>query len=178
MSADFRRLTTMTSLAALLGATTMFGQEAAPQPVAAEVPAQLAQLNQTLAEIADLLERNLEGQRLGLVMARIQMSSGRSTGAEEQLATARTTRADLQNQKAKMEGQLQIFADRMDTGQVDMTAEQIEVMADESALQIYLLKKRIRRMDREIMELENALARHQQDLDDWQALIDRHLSEY
>ena len=178
MSANLRRLTTMTSLAALLGTTTLFGQDAAPQPVAAEVPAQLAQLNQTLAEIADLLERNLEGQRLGLVMARIQLSSGRSTRAEERLATARATRADLQNQKAKMEGQLQIFADQMELGQVDMRPEQIEVMADESALQLDLLKKRIRGIDREIMELENALARYQQDLDDWQTLVDRQLSDY
>lgn len=178
MSGTLRRLSTLFSLTALLGATALLGLDANPQPVAAEVPAQLAQLNQTLAQIAALLERNLEGQRLGLVMARIQISSGRSTRAEEQLATARATRADLQNQKAKMEGQLQIFADQMDLGQVDMPPEQIEVMADESALQLDLLKKRIRGMDREIMELENALARYQQDLDDWQTLVDRHLSDY
>ncbi len=178
MSGTLRRLSTLFSLTGLLGATALLGQDGNPQPVAAEVPAQLTQLNQTLAQIADLLERNLEGQRLGLVMARIQISSGRSTRAEEQLATARATRADLQNQKAKMEGQLQIFADQMDLGQVDMPPEQIEVMADESALQIDLLKKRIRGMDREIMELENALARYQQDLDDWQTLVDRHLSDY
>ncbi len=178
MSGTLRRLSTLFSLAALLGATALLGLDANPQPVAAEVPAQLAQLNQTLAQIAALLERNLEGQRLGLVMARIQISSGRSTRAEEQLVTARATRADLQNQKAKMEGQLQIFADQMDLGQVDMPPEQIEVMADESALQLDLLKKRIRGMDREIMELENALARYQQDLDDWQTLVDRHLSDY
>lgn len=178
MSGTLRRLSTLFSLTALLGATALLGLDANPQPVAAEVPAQLAQLNQTLAQIAALLERNLEGQRLGLVMARIQISSGRSTRAEEQLATARATRADLQIQKAKMEGQLQIFADQMDLGQVDMPPEQIEVMADESALQLDLLKKRIRGMDREIMELENALARYQQDLDDWQTLVDRHLSDY
>ncbi len=178
MSGTLRRLSTLFSLTALLGATALLGLDANPQPVAAEVPAQLKQLNQTLAQIAALLERNLEGQRLGLVMARIQISSGRSTRAEEQLATARATRADLQNQKAKMEGQLQIFADQMDLGQVDMPPEQIEVMADESALQLDLLKKRIRGMDREIMELENALARYQQDLDDWQTLVDRHLSDY
>ena len=178
MSGTLRRLSTLFSLTALLGATALLGLDANPQPVAAEVPAQLKQLNQTLAQIAALLERNLEGQRLGLVMARIQISSGRSTRAEEQLATARATRADLQNQKAKMEGQLQIFADQMDLGQVDMPPEQIEVMADESALQLDLLKKRIRGMDREIMELENALAHYQQDLDDWQTLVDRHLSDY
>ena len=178
MSGNFRTLTTMISLAVLFGAPTLFGQETAPQPVAAEVPAQLAKLNQTLTEIADLLERNLEGQRLGLVMARIQLSSGRSARAEEQLGTARATRADLQNQKAKMEGQLQIFADRLDMGQVDMPAEDIETMADESALQLELLKRRIENLDREIIELENAMTRYQQDLDDWQSLIDRHLSDY
>lgn len=178
MSGTLRRLSTLFSLTTLLGATALPGQETNPQPVAAEVPAQLAQLNQTLVQIADLLERNLEGQRLGLVMDRIQISSGRSTRAEEQLATARATRADLQNQKARMQGQLEIFADQMDMGQVDMPPEQIEVMADESALQLDLLNKRIRGMDREIMELENALARYQQDLDDWQTLIDRRLSGY
>jgi chromosome segregation ATPase len=178
VSGILRSLTTMTSLTALLGAPTLFGQQAAPQPVAAEVPAQLVKLNQTLAEIADLLERNLEGQRLGLVMARIQLSSGRSARAEEQLATARATRTDLQNQKAKMEGQLQIFADRMDMGQVDMPAEEIEAMADESALQLDLLKRQIKAMDQEIVELENALKRYQRDLDDWQSLIDRRLSDY
>jgi hypothetical protein len=51
-------------------------------------------------------------------------------------------------------------------------------MADESALQLDLLSKRIKGMDQEIMELENALARYQQDLDDWQSLIDRRLSDY
>ena len=178
VSGILRSLSTMTSLAALLGAPAVFGQQAAPQPMAAEVPIQLAKLNQTLAEIADLLERNLEGQRLGLVMARIQLSSGRSARAEEQLATARATRADLQNQKAKMEGQLQIFADRLDMGQVDMPAEEIETMADESALQLDLLKKQIRGMDREIMELENSLTHYQQDLDNWQTVIDRRLSDY
>ena len=178
MSRTLRRLTTLSSLAALFSAPALVAQGAGPQPVEAEVPAQLAQLNQTLAEIADLLERNLEGQRLGLVMARIQLSSARSSRAEEQLSTARATRADLQNQKAKMEGQLELFADRMDLGQVDMPAEEIEAMADESALQLNLLERRIKGMDREIMELENALARYQQDLDDWQALIDRRLSDY
>ena len=178
MPRTLRRLTTLSSLAVLFSTPALVAQGAGPQPVDAEVPAQLAMLNQTLAEIADLLERNLEGQRLGLVMARIQLSSGRSTRAAEQLSTAKANRADLQNQKAKMEGQLELFADRMDMGQIDMPPEEIEVMADESALQLDLLNKRIKGMDREIMELENALARYQQDLDDWQSLIDRRLSDY
>jgi TolA-binding protein len=77
-----------------------------------------------------------------------------------------------------MEGQLELFADRMDTGQVDMPVEEIEAMADDSALQLGLLDRRIKGMDREIVELENALARYQQDLEDWQTLIDRRLSDY
>ena len=85
MPRTLRRLTTLSSLAVLLSTPALVAQGAGPQPVDAEVPAQLAMLNQTLAEIADLLERNLEGQRLGLVMARIQLSSGRSTRAAEQL---------------------------------------------------------------------------------------------
>lgn len=178
MSGNLSRLTTLFSLTALIGASALVGQEAAPQPIEAEVPVQLARLNQTLSEIADLLERNVEGQRLGLVMARIQLSSERSARAEEQRATARATRADLQNQKAKMEGQLQIFAERMDMGQVDMPAEQIEAMADESALQFKLLEGRIKALDREIIELENALSRYQRDQNDWQALIDRRLRDY
>jgi len=178
VSGNLRNLTALFSLAALIGATALFGQNAAPQPVDAEVPDQLALLNQTMAEIADLLERNLEGQRLGLVMARIQLSSSRSAGAEQQLSATRATRADLEDQKAKMESQLGNFADRLEIGQVDMSAEDIETMADESTLQIKLLKNRIKALDREIVELEGALSRYQRDLDDWQTLIDRRLSDY
>ena len=119
---------------------------------------------------------SIEGKHVVLVDD--VMYTGRSARAEEQLATARATRADLQNQKAKMEGQLQLFADRMDMGQVDMPTERIEAMADESALQLDLLKRQIKAMDQEIVELENALKRYQRDLDDWQSLIDRRLSDY
>ena len=178
MSAILAKHVTFTCLVALLGATTLSGQGAAPQPVAAEVPAQLAQLNATLAEIADLLERNLEGQRLGLVMARIQLSSARSARAEEQLLTAKASRADLQERKARMEGQLDSFADRMDARQVDMSAEDIEMMADESARELKMLNSKIKTLDGEIVELENALARYRQELDDWQVLVDRRLSQY
>ena len=178
MSGQLRTQLTITWFAAIMGATTLFGQGAPPQPVAVEVPAQLARLNETLAEIADLLERNLEGQRLGLVMARIQLSSARSARAGEQLSIAKASRAELHEKKARMEGQLDSFADRMDAGRVDMAAEDIEMMADESARELKLINSKIKTLDREIMELENALARYGQELDDWQALIDRRLSQY
>lgn len=178
MSGQLRTHFTTIWFAAIMGATTLFGQGAPPQPVAAEVPAQLARLNETLAEIADLLERNLEGQRLGLVMARIQLSSARSARADEQLSIAKASRAELHEKKARMEGQLDSFADRLDAGRVDMAAEDIEMMADESARELKLLNSKIKTLDREIMELENALARYRQELDDWQALVDRRLSQY
>ena len=70
------------------------------------------------------------------------------------------------------------FADRLDAGRVDMAAEDIEMMADESARELKLLNSKIKTLDREIMELENSLARYRQELDDWQALVDRRLSQY
>jgi hypothetical protein len=173
-----RKLATLSGFTVLIGTTALFGQATTSDPLVSDVADQLAKLNATLVEIADLLERALEGQRLGLVMERIQLSASRSANAEERLLTARTARDDLEEQKTKMKGQLEIFADRLDMGQIDMPAEDIEAMADESALQLELLESRIKSLDREIMVLENTLSRYQQELVDWQTLVDRRLNDY
>ena len=140
------------------------------------IESQLERLNQNIERIATLLERSLEGQQLELLMQRVEVGASRLAVAEKNLRDARTTRAQLGNEKWEIEARLAQMADELDRGTLEMPLEEMEHYTRELDLQLQLLKERLRDADRQIIELENEVMRQRGHIRDWQDYIDNELT--
>jgi len=142
----------------------------------ATLHSQLERLNDNIERIAILLERSLQGQQLDLLIQRVEMGASRLAVAEQNLRSAQTTRASIDNEKSEIEARLTQMAEELDRGNPDMTLEEIEQYTRELDLHLQLLKDRLRDADREIIELENEVMRQRGHIRDWQDYIDEELT--
>lgn len=143
---------------------------AAPAGVAAE----LQLLNSTLARIAALLERQLEGQRLDLRLKRLEVASRRVDALEDDLSRARSSRTSLADERFGMQSRLEMMATEVEQSDSD-SLPMYEAMTRQAERQMKLLDTRLAELDARILELENELTRHRDDLQAFQDRLDREL---
>ena len=124
-----------------------WAQEPPPSPEDPSIHNQLDRLNRNIERIAALLERNLEGQNLELLIQRVEMGSSRLAVAESNLSRAQATRKSIDTEKLELEARLGQIADEIDRGSLDMTVEDIERWTQELDLQLRLLKQQLRDAD-------------------------------
>lgn len=161
--------------AGFLAVTPAMGQETeARPPDGGSVADQLDRLNATLTRIAELLERQAEGQRLDLSLQRVELASRRVDSVETELARARSERSSLQDNLYMMNVQLETLASQAERSDPEAlpTVEE-EVRQTEHAME--LLEARLKEREQSVLELENELARRQRDLEILQDRLDREL---
>jgi chromosome segregation ATPase len=143
---------------------------AAPAGVAAE----LQLLNSTLARIAALLERQLEGQRLDLRLKRLEVASRLVESLEDELARARSSRTSLADERFGMQSRLEMMATEVEQSDSD-SLPMYEAMTRQAERHMKLLDTRLAELDARILELENELTRRRDDLQALQDRLDREL---
>lgn len=147
-------------------------QEPTAEPIA--VAAQLGRLNTTLERIAGLLEQQLQGQRLDLMLKRVDVASRQVDSLEGELARLRSGRSSLTDERFRMQSRLEELA--MEVEHSDPEAlPAYEAMTREAERLLKHLDTRIGEMDARILEAENELARHWGDLQALQDRLDREL---
>ena len=160
----------------LLVASPAPGQNEPLDPRSLDLQGEIQLLNRNIERIATLLERSVEGQQLELLIQRVEMASSRLSLAEQTLHSAKSSRANLDDEKRELEMRLDQLAGQLDTGEIDMSLEDMERYTQELGLQLKLLNERVRDADRQIIELENEVMNQRDNVHDWQDYIDEKLT--
>jgi chromosome segregation ATPase len=151
-------------------------QQPASGSEAAQVLDQLTEINLTLKRIADSLEGQLDGQRLDLMLKRLEVSERRVAALQEQVQKGQASRSLLEDQKARAELQLSEMADRLAAGKLELSDTEAETVVTQMELDLEQLSSRISELDRKIAGLENELTRAREEIRDWQDYVDRELA--
>ncbi len=148
-------------------------QESAVKTPETEVVQQLAQINTALREIAVTLARQVEHSRLDLIMKRTQIALGDVERSEAQLQTLETERTTLEDQRSRLAEQAETIAATTE----DIPATERDALNAEIAGEQKRVAQRLRVLEGQIVDLENRLAARREELRDWQAVLDRRLTE-
>lgn len=157
-------------------------QEPAPTAVAEnagaeDAGAELARIRVTLERIADLLERQTEGQRVELAMRRLDVESQRALRLEREIATLQSNRESLEDERFRMQSTLLAMTREAERPGTGMTEEDLANVREQSELQIGMVNARIGELDRRLQELQNQLADRRETVRSWESFVDRRLEE-
>ena len=168
----------LTSIALILAFVLAAPAEAqlAPGADPADLVAGLAQLNATLLEMKELLAIQIETQGLDLLLKRSELVSAQAGQLENLLRSAESTRTSLEDDLRHMVLELEMMESRMRSGSMDAETIEIEAYNRQMEDRIDLARDRLREAERQVIDLQSRLDTKQRDLEDWQELVDRRLS--
>jgi hypothetical protein len=144
-------------------------------PVAVE----LAELNDTMAEMRELLTRQLETQTLDLLFKRTELASNEVLRLDRSLRRATNRRIALDKERVELELReeaLDDFDRRRERGQAAPSAQNIELQLRNIRASTERVEERLRELDTEIVGLESSLDERLRDLEEWQQMLDRRLA--
>jgi len=185
MSSRFSRFRTvrdavaLSLLVALLGAPVAGQQAAGEPPPERTVGERLDQLNGTLTRIAELLERQVEGQRLDLALKRVQFGSERVETLERDLRNAEDRRSSLSDEQYRIRSRLEMMAgelEEMSPEDLEGRRPMYEQMIGQAERELEILDTRIVETEQRIIDLEAELTRRRDDLRSIQDQLDRELA--
>jgi flagellar biosynthesis chaperone FliJ len=168
-----KRLTSIALLLTLAIATPTLAQ---PDSTTAELTAGLAQLNATLLEMKELLSAQLETQGLDLLLKRSELVSSQAAQIENLLRSAEATQMSFEDEVAQMVAEQEMIEDQIRSGSIDGNDIDAQSYIRRIETRIEQSRDRLRVAEREVVALQSRLDQKQRDLEDWQELIDRRLS--
>jgi len=166
-------------LVASLGAPVVGQQAAGEPPPELTVGERLDQLNSTLERIAELLERQVESQRLDLALKRVQFGSVRVETLERDLRSAEDRKSSLEDDRYRIRSRLTMMADEfeeMSTEDIEGSRPMYEQMIGQAERELEILEARILETEQRIIDLETELTRRRDDLRSIQDQLDRELA--
>lgn len=162
------------SLLVLAAAIPARAQEPAAGRSDTAVVQELAQIRAALKEIAATLARQAEHSQIDLLMKRAQLAAGEVERGELQLRTFENERGALEDQRLRLAQEAEAVEARM----ADAAAAEREAMTAQIEGEQKRIAQRLRTLEGQIAELQNRLATRRDELRDWQALLDRRLTEF
>lgn len=145
---------------------------AQPGPEAGAAAAELAKLNVTMREIAELLTRQVEQSGLDLLMKRTQLAQAQVERAEEELKAVEADKASAEEQKSQLDARRELAATQLEQAQ-PAEREAVQKMWE---TELATLNLRLRTADAQIVLLQNRIAAAQEEVRGWKTLLDRRLS--
>ncbi len=179
----------LAALAALLAVPLAAAQPPAPvparptaQPAAAPPPApipeQLAHLNATLEHISQLLERQLDGQKLDLLLRRVEIGNRRVTALEQELERAEGEKRSVEDGRYRLQFQIQAMRRQLDvlpSDPHDTNQSDLEAGIQNATNELRLSDLRIQQATQRVLDLQNELDGQKHDLQGLKDLLDRQL---
>jgi chromosome segregation ATPase len=144
-----------------------------PRPIARE----LATLNTTLKEIAQLLRQQVEVQDLDLLMKRLQLSEGQISDTEKRLSSARGELRSVEAEIGDLERRRQLPEELEQAGS-GMEPAQAEAIAAQAESELRVVRKRIGEITNEIADLEVRLSEQREEAKGWRSVLDRRLAAH
>ena len=161
------RLVAVTVAVLMITGNNMLAQDAKVEDASAR---ELAKLNATMREVADLLTKQVAQGQLDLLMKRTQMATDQVERAEAQLRQAQDERVLVEAQRSRLQSQREM------TAQGKMPEAERDTILAGIDPELKRLAQRQSTLEGQIAELQNRIAERQDELRGWQALLDRRLS--
>lgn len=136
--------------------------------------AELGRLNATLQQIAGLLERQLQGQRLDLMLKRVDVANQQVDSLEGEIGRLQSKRTSLADEHFAVRSRLETMATEVELSEPE-SLPAYEAMVRQLEQGLKHVETRITEMDARILEVENELVRRQGDLQVLQDRLDRDL---
>lgn len=135
----------------------------------------LSEIASALTRIATVLEKQLEGGRLDLLMKRVESGQRRLDQVERQLRSAQNDyEGQLQNLK-RLDRELRQLAEA-DLEALGYDQASMQMQMNHLEFESELTHSRIADLERKIAAYQNEEARRRREVEDWQSFIDRELS--
>jgi flagellar biosynthesis chaperone FliJ len=166
----------LTSIALILTLAIAAPTLAQPESATAELTAGLAQLNATLLEMKELLSMQVETQGLDLLLKRSELVSSQAAQLENLLRSAEASRMSFEDQVLQMEAEQEQMEENIRSGSMGDNEAEIQSYIRRIETRIEQTRDRLREAEGEVVALRSRLDQKERDLEDWQELIDRRLS--
>jgi chromosome segregation ATPase len=164
-------------VALFLGATAAPAQSAKTES-GSDVSVELAKLNKAVREIADALAKQAAGQKLDLLMKRIELSSSRIGEGEQRLRTLKSETAKAEDEKRKLETEIEMVQAHLES-QPDQTRKpERDAFFARGEADLKRLASKLQSLAQETGEAEAALATQREELRQWQGFVDRALTSF
>jgi predicted nucleic acid-binding Zn-ribbon protein len=161
------RMVAVTMAILMFTGNNMLAQDAKVEDASAR---ELAKLNATMRQVADLLTKLVAQGQLDLLMKRTQMATDQVERAETQLRQAQDERASVEGERSRLQSQRDM------TAQGKMPEAERDTILAGIDPELKRLAQRQSTLEGRIVELQNRIAERQDELRGWQALLDRRLS--
>ena len=159
----------------LLAATPESLPQSTPSGTA-DISGELAKLNQAVREIADLLAKQSEGQKLDLLMKRLDLASAKATQLEQRQRSLQAEKTSIEDQRNQIDGAIKEFQAQAQTQASESRRPELQAAVDRAEIQLKGFASRLQSLSQEIAETETQLAAQREELKEWQRTIDRRLS--
>lgn len=163
---------------AVAAAPPAAAQQPLADPSVAGVRLELAALNETLERIETLILRHLEGQKLNLVLQRIEVTAARIARDERELQSLRAESRSIDDERRRSTLALEDAEERLPL--FDPEGDEIQQarrFIEESEIHLRRLDERQAEIDSRAALLENGLASMRREMEDWQDYFDREVVE-
>jgi hypothetical protein len=149
-----------------------------PTPADGDVRAELAKLNQAVREIAALLAKQTEGQKLELLMKRVELASSRAGASEARLRSLQSEKTNLEEERVQFEARTKEITERLESETSETARTEMEMFLRRSQAEGKRLAGRLQSVSQEVSELENLVASQREEAREWQRTLDRRLSGF
>jgi len=157
-----RRLSSLL-LGVFLFSAVASGQVAKPD-ASADVSDELAKLNKSVREIADLLAKYAEGQKVSLLMKRAELGAANVARLEERLRSLRSEKNNAEDEKQKLESELDAIRGQADSPQFENRRQEVQAYIARGEANAKRLTSRIQAIDAEIGEVEATMTKEREEL--------------
>lgn len=157
----------------LAGAAAASELEAEAGPLQVE----LARLNQALAKIATLLERQVAAEALSFAASRADVTSQRVLLTQRELERLRDQQTGLERQRRDMQQQLELLAERVALGQTDISDQDVEMMTADYERSLRNTGDELRQLALRIGEREAALIEQEREADRWHDTVQQRVRD-
>ncbi len=147
-------------------------------PPAAPVPEQLAHLNATLEHISQLLERQLDGQKLELLLRRVEIGNRRVTSLEQELERADGDKRAMEDQRYRLRAQIDSMTQElqaMSPSELEEKRQEYRHRLQNAQTELNVIDVRHQEATQRVLDLQNELEGRKHDLQGLKDLLDRQL---
>lgn len=153
-------------------------QGAVPPDTAATLQAELARINQSMAQLVALLRESMERQDLEIVLKRVELHHLALAPIHEELYSARATKLSLEEEQMRLQSVLDELEEQAGLGDSSvlpaLDAEK-QAMKRDLEVQLKFLKGRVASAEQRVADLENELRDGQREIKTLEGILDERL---
>jgi phage-related minor tail protein len=161
-------------LALLMGAPAAPASTVPPQ-AATDVPAELAKLSKAVRDIADLLAKQSEGQKLDLLMKRVELTSTKIAQLEQRQRNLRAEKDGAEDEERQLEAQVKQLQDGIPAQTDEARRGEMSANVERYEAAIKRAAARADAVAGELTDVDSQLATQKRELQQWQNFVDRRL---